>query len=76
MMPKFIVSLRSLSVSLMLVACSSTPPVTEFPITADPKVELERVDAGVHEALGNQVNLFAPINFKKATDKQLDKSLN
>ena len=66
-MLKNLVRFSFLSFAAALVACSSKPPVTELAITADPSVELNRVDNEIVQAVENQVDVLAPKNFSKAT---------
>lgn len=56
-----------------LMACSSSPPVAEFPATADPNQEIQRVEADIKDADARQVGVFSPKNFEEASDS-LDKA--
>jgi OmpA-OmpF porin, OOP family len=53
---------------LVLMACSSTPPVAEFPSNADPNQEISRMDAKIAEADTRQLGVLSPKNFEKASD--------
>lgn len=51
-----------------LVACSHTPTVTEYPATANPTEELQKLDSDLQAAAGRQANVLSPRNYSKAAD--------
>jgi len=53
---------------LLLAACSSMPPVTELPPTADPQQEITRVEDGIKQAKDRQADVIAPVSFQAAID--------
>jgi OmpA-OmpF porin, OOP family len=58
----------------LLVSCSSDPKVSEFPITTDPQVEIDRVKSNLQQATNRQVDVLSPRNFASA-ENSLDKAI-
>ncbi|MBC7660950.1 MAG: OmpA family protein [Chitinophagaceae bacterium] len=60
-------------------ACSTTPPVENFPVGASPSDEVAKLTTDVSAAQANQVDVLSPKNYEKAHDalktaqKDLDK---
>ncbi len=51
----------------LLVSCSHSPAIQEFPDTADASAEVVRLENDIARDLGNQVDVLAPDSFKDAS---------
>ncbi len=51
-----------------LAACSHTPPVADYPATANPVEEIQKLDADLHTAADNQAAVLSPKMYRKAGD--------
>jgi hypothetical protein len=58
---------------LATLACSSEPKVVELKSTADPQVEIDRVNGNINEAQSRQVDVLSPKNYE-AAKKSLKKA--
>ena len=51
-----------------MAACSSTPVVQDFPVTANPTEEITNLENDIKTAESNQVDVLSPKNFKEAKE--------
>lgn len=56
----------------LLSGCSSGLPIQEIPATANVVQELQSFDSAMNEAVGDQVNVLSPHNFKEAEVSLVD----
>lgn len=61
---------------LFIAACSSTPPVRDFPVTANPMEEISKLEQEIKTAQTNQVDVLSPQNFKEAQEALEDARTN
>ncbi len=61
-------ALLVLVLTLTIYGCSSEPKITELALTADPQVELDRVNQNIKHAEQNQVDVLSPKNFEAAKE--------
>lgn len=62
----------SLFLLVLLSGCSSSLPIQEIPVTANVVQELQSFDSAMNEAVGDQVNVLSPHNFKEAEVSLVD----
>lgn len=63
-MGRLIIKISTLFIATVLAACATEPKVVEFKSTADPQIELAKLDASIQEAGLNQINILSPKNYK------------
>jgi hypothetical protein len=54
--------------ALFAVGCASEPKVRQLAASADPQVELERIEKNIGAALKNQADVLAPTHYEEAQD--------
>src|ERR1700677_4835450 len=54
--------------TMILAACSSTPPVAELPVTADPQQEISKTEDGIKQAQDRQADVLAPTAFENSKE--------
>lgn len=67
---------------ILYASCSRVPVVQDYPDTANPKEELNKLVVDINSSIENQVNILSPSNFDHAQDsledakKNIDKQTN
>ncbi len=61
---------------VLTAACSTTPSVQNFPTTADPNLEVSRLNDDIASALENQSHLLSPVNFAEAQESLVEAKEN